>query len=157
MLPYLLSNGWWAATLSWQHRGPIISSWEAPCLLLIFLAAVTCSQSNTGCIGEDGWVDPESFMEHHRSSHDEWVQFLRGAIIKKICTLADKKDTKPAKKCTNQFKANNLEIVDASGNIVAADPKVSPWYLLYVNALLAVKPLEQKVSCKVSSSIPPAV
>jgi hypothetical protein len=32
-----------------------------------------------------------------------------------------------------------MEIVDASGNIVAADPKELPRYLLYVNVSLCVE------------------
>jgi hypothetical protein len=36
-----------------------------------------------------------------------------------------------------------MEIVDASGNIVAADPKVLPRYLLYVNASLCVESISR--------------
>jgi hypothetical protein len=133
-----------------QHHGTIISSWEAPCLLLIFLAAVTCSQSTTALEKMDGLMHPESFMEHCRSSRDEWVQFLH-AIIKKRHALADKKDAKPAKKGTHQLKANKLEIVYASGNIVAADPKVSQWYLLC--KCIVVKSPEQNISCMQESFI----
>jgi hypothetical protein len=46
--------------------------------------------------------------------------------------------------------------VDASGNIVAADPKVLPWYLLYVNVSLCVESISRtKVSRKFLSSILP--
>mmetsp|Transcript_32764 Transcript_32764/g.59344 ORF Transcript_32764/g.59344 Transcript_32764/m.59344 type:complete len:265 (+) Transcript_32764:205-999(+) len=87
------------------------------------------------CIGEDGWIDPVSFTDHRRRSHDEWSHFLR-TVVKKRRELADENDDEPAKKRTRRSKANNLEIVDASGNTVAADPRVSSWYLLYVNASL---------------------
>jgi hypothetical protein len=93
------------------------------------------TQSINHCIGEDGWIDPVSFTDHRRRSHDEWSHFLR-TVVKKRRELADENDNEPAKKRTRRSKANNLEIVDASGNTVAADPRVSSWYLLYVNASL---------------------
>eukprot|EP00544_Gedaniella_sp_CCMP2646_P000597 CAMPEP_0202509166 /NCGR_PEP_ID=MMETSP1361-20130828/52629_1 /ASSEMBLY_ACC=CAM_ASM_000849 /TAXON_ID=210615 /ORGANISM="Staurosira complex sp., Strain CCMP2646" /LENGTH=194 /DNA_ID=CAMNT_0049143371 /DNA_START=188 /DNA_END=769 /DNA_ORIENTATION=- len=76
------------------------------------------------------------FMEYRRKSHDEWTQFLR-VVEKKRRALANEKDAEPAKKRTRRYKANKLEMVDASGNTIAADPKVSPWYLLYVNPSLS--------------------
>jgi len=45
-------------------------------------------------------------------------------------TLTTKMMTQgPAKKRTRRY---NLEVYDASSNRVPADPKLSPWYLLYV-------------------------
>jgi hypothetical protein len=101
-----------------------------------YLVGNSGPKSINHCIGEDGWIDPVLFMEYRRKSHDEWTQFLR-VVEKKRRALANEKDAEPAKKRTRRYKANKLEMVDASGNTIAADPKVSPWYLLYVNPSLS--------------------
>jgi hypothetical protein len=97
-------------------------------LSVSYAACGGSTHSINHCIGEDGWIDPVSFTDQCQRSHDEWSHFLR-TVVKKRCELADKNDDEPAKKHTFQSKANNLEIVDASGNTVAADPRVSLWYL----------------------------
>lgn len=115
--------------------------------MLLFLLAVTmgtaisipfllCGSEQKSihqCIGDDGWIDPEAFLSYQRCRHDKMSSVILRAMKKKRAMMNDCiLDDGPAKKRTRRCKADTLEMFDASGNRMPADPRVSPWYLLYV-------------------------
>ena len=91
-------------------------------------------QSLNQCIGSDGWLDAKAFLSYCHCKHDKMALNIHQAILKRRA-VEDNVDDGPKKKRTQSCKAKNLKIFDASGNQVLANPKLSPWYLLYVNAL----------------------
>lgn len=86
------------------------------------------------CIDDDGWIDPEAFLLYRRRSHDKMSTLLHRVAQKKRALAGGCNDNHsgPEKKRVRRCKADNLEMFDASGNRVPADPTKSPWYLLYV-------------------------
>jgi len=84
------------------------------------------------CFGDDGWIDPEAFLSYQRSCQDKTSSFLLRAMHKKRVMSDNVTEDGPHKKRTRRCKADKLEMFDASGNRVRADPRFSPWYVLYV-------------------------